>query len=71
MSADVPTMEAVQPFVEWIIKLGPGGIFALLWWLERKERIETGKSLIQTLQSMRTMNDAWLKILGRDGREPS
>lgn len=29
----------IEMFVDWMQKLGPGGIFALMFYLERKERI--------------------------------
>lgn len=49
--------------IQTLLSGGPAAIFALMWWLERQERLDLSKKLYQTLTSMGEMNDAWLKIL--------
>jgi hypothetical protein len=52
--------------VDTLVKGGPGLIFAVLWWLERRERLALADKLLKTVLSMGDMNAAWLKVL-KDG----
>ena len=56
--------------IDWAAKLGPAGIFALMWYLERTERLKIADQLLKNLENIGKMNDAWLKVLGsRSGGE--
>lgn len=30
---------SIEQLIDWMQKLGPGGIMAVMWYLERKERV--------------------------------
>lgn len=38
-------MESLKALWEFVQTAGPAGIFAVMWWLERKERLEKDKEL--------------------------
>jgi hypothetical protein len=49
--------------IKWISTATPATIFAFMWWLERKERVELYRHLLKTTETMQAMNEAWMKIL--------
>jgi len=61
---DAQVLTALQT----VMSGGPALIFAVMWWLERKERLDLSKKLIDTLMNMGSLNDAWLKVLNHPGR---
>jgi hypothetical protein len=54
---------ALIELIKWISTATPATIFAFMWWLERKERVELYRHLLKTTETMQAMNEAWMKIL--------
>lgn len=72
-------MESVAPILDAIAKGGPAAIaliFALLWWMERGERIKAQKALndlaIRTLASVNRLSNAIrdLRFVWTQGKLP-
>lgn len=62
-------MDELAPILKLVAQGGGGAIalvFATLWWLERRERMQLYKQNLDLSESMRQMNEAWLRVL--DGR---
>lgn len=67
--ADISEISLVSNIMDTILKAGPTTvIFAWLYWTERKERIMLRDRLLETAESIKEVNDTWLKILPKQLR---
>ena len=58
-------MDQLSSIIELLKGAGPATIFAVMWWLERTERIKIAEQLMSNIKTMGDMNTAWLKVLDR------
>lgn len=49
--------------IKWLSTATPATIFAVMWWLERSERVKLYQDLLKANETMQTMNEAWMRIL--------
>jgi hypothetical protein len=56
-------------WLEKVIAGGPAAIFALIWWLERSERVANGKQFISAMIETKIALEALVKIVTPQGRQ--
>jgi hypothetical protein len=57
---------------DWLDKViagGPAAIFALMWWLERSERVTNGKAFVAAMIETKIALEALVKIVTPQGRQ--
>lgn len=63
----------IEQLLDLAQKLGPGGIFALMFFLERKERIRLQgiiESFLPVVEANARVNRALRRVVAGEGQEP-
>jgi hypothetical protein len=56
-------------WLDKVITAGPVGIFALLWWLERSERVANSKQFFDAMIETKIALEALVRIVTPQGRQ--
>lgn len=60
----------IEQVIDWMQKLGPGGIMAVMWYLERKERVRLQsiiESFLPVVEANARVNRALRRVVTGNG----